>query len=88
MEYIDLRKTLSIKLCKYLQIESFTQIKETKSFRMKAKSPESLILSGDSHIYFFLAFAFWLATTTLLAFSSTERIFFLSSRICFMSSAL
>lgn len=39
MEYIDLRKTLSIKLCKYLQIESFTQIKETKSFRMKANIP-------------------------------------------------
>jgi len=39
MEYIDLHKTLNIKLCKYLQIESFIQIKETKSFRMKANIP-------------------------------------------------
>ena len=52
----------------------------------KQASPESQTLPGDSYIYFFLAF--WLATTTLFAFSSTARTFFLSSRIRFMSSAL
>lgn len=39
MKYIDLYKILNIKLCKYLQIESFIQIKEIKSFRMKANIP-------------------------------------------------
>lgn len=39
MKYIDSYKILNIKLCKYLQIESFIQIKETKSFRMKANIP-------------------------------------------------
>ena len=53
MEYIDLRKTLSIKLCKYLQIESFTQIKETKSFRLKANIPLKALYFQGIAIFIF-----------------------------------
>ena len=67
MKRLYLCTNLIVKLYKYLQIDIFAQEIEVKSFRLKAIIPRKhSTFRGYSYMYYFSAFAFWLATSVKL----------------------